>query len=271
MSTSRLLDQPTRPHEVSDDLESFFWVLLYQVVKCRNSIGLRLEGQMRDVFDQQSEMDHNGDVTGGRGKLYCLRDWELSKRTVRSLVKTPCRKIIEELRAIFRDFYLFVGSESNLSEDSDSDVSSTDEDERVRQTNQVREATKKLRSSEWILEMISRHLSSEWDVGDDGSLHKTVLRPDSAASRSRRKRKAEDSDEEETSSKKRREGRLPPPSPSTESSRDTDSSQGTHSHSRTRSGTSLGSSRSATRVSTRSQSLRSYSRSDKATFTRSRR
>ncbi|KAI0276122.1 kinase-like domain-containing protein, partial [Russula aff. rugulosa BPL654] len=27
MSTSRLLDQPTRPHEVSDDLESFFWVL----------------------------------------------------------------------------------------------------------------------------------------------------------------------------------------------------------------------------------------------------
>jgi hypothetical protein len=116
------------------------------------------------------------------------------------------------------------------------------------------------------LEMISRHLSSEWDVDDDGSLHKTMLRPDSAASRDRRKRKAEDGNEEMTDHK-RRIGRLPPPS--TEPSRDSLWSQGTYSHPHTPSGTLLGSSsHSATRVSTRSESLPSYSCSSKATSTR---
>ncbi|KAF8502581.1 hypothetical protein F5888DRAFT_1103862 [Russula emetica] len=268
ISTSRLLDPSTRPHEVSDDLESFFWVLLYQVVKCRNSKGLGLEEQMRDVFDQHTEMDHNGIVTGGRGKILCLLDRELDETIVRMLVKTPCRRIIEELRALFRDFYAFAKVAPNLSEDIDSDGSSADEDEReqyvrVQKTTQVQGATKKLCSSEWILEMITGHLSSKWDVDDDGSLRKTVLRPDSAASRDRRKRKAGDRNEENMTFNKRRKGRLPPPS--TEPPRDTLWSQGTHPPSLTRSGTLFGSSsHSATRVSTRSQSLRSHSRSSKA-------
>jgi hypothetical protein len=154
-------------------------VLLYQVAKCRNSKGLSLEEQMRNVFDQRSEMDYNGNVTGGTGKLMCLHRIELGGKIVRNLVKTPCRKIIEELRALFLDFYLFASVGPNIS--SDSDDSSTDEDEwrqdlRVQKATQVQEATKKLSSSEWILEMISRHLSSEWDVDDDGSLHKTSVR-----------------------------------------------------------------------------------------------
>ena len=148
---------------------------------------------MRNVFDQQSEMDRNGDVTGGIGKLFCLRDSQLCKGLVQRLVKTPCGNVIEELRALFRDFYLF-DSEDNIL-DSDSDSSSTDEDDlQARNDSRVQEATKKLRSSKWILEMISRHLSSEWDVDDDGSLRKTVLRADRAA---RRSRGAKDSNEEE--------------------------------------------------------------------------
>src|SRR6202008_4431855 len=120
----------------------------------------------------------------------------------------------------------------------------------------VREAAKNLRSSEWILAMINGDLSSDWDVDDDGSLHKTVLRPDSAVSKSRRKRKAEDGDEEKMTKAQRRRGRLPPRS--IEPSRDTIFTQGTHppSYSRT-SRTLLGSSSrsGATRVSTRSQPL----------------
>jgi hypothetical protein len=69
MSTSVYL---THRLEVWDDLEPFFLVLLYQVVKCRNSKGLGLEGQMRNVFDQQTEMDYNGTVAGGKGMLFCL-------------------------------------------------------------------------------------------------------------------------------------------------------------------------------------------------------
>jgi hypothetical protein len=253
ISISRLLNPSTRPHEVSDDLESFFWVLLYEVVKCRNSKRLSLIEQMQDVFDQHTEMDHNGVVTGGDGKLFCLRNGKLGKKTVQKLVKTPCRNIIEELRDLFRDFYFFAEMEPNRSEDFDPDGSSADEDEqhqdlRVQEATEVQEATKKLGSSEWILEMISRHLSSEWDVDDDGSLHKTVLRLDSAASRVRRKRKAEDRNEGNMTYNKRRLGRLPPPS--TEPSRDTLWSQGTPPHPHTPSGTLLGSSsHSATRVS----------------------
>ena len=247
-------------------------MLLYLVVKCRNLKGLNLEEQMRDVFDHHTEMDHNGVVTGGRGKLLCLRNGELGEKTVWKLVKTPCRNIIEELRDLFCDYYLFAELEPEDSEDGDFPVH---EDERLQGSRnhksiRVRQATKKLSSSEWILEIINRYLSFKWDMDDDGSLQKTTLRPDSAASRDRRKRKAEGKNEDKMSFNKRRKGRLPPPS--IEPLRDTLWTQGTHSRSHantpTPSETLLGSlSHSATRVSTRSQSLRSYSRSNKATST----
>ena len=235
---------------MSDDLESFFWVLLYLVVKCRNITGGDLSENMKDVFDQHTDMDHNGNVTGGDGKVVFLHNGKFDKTTMQTLVKTPCRKIIEKLRSIFRDANYFV-------EGADDD----DSDDLVFETKR-QEAMEKLSSSGWILEMIDEHLSSKWDVDDDGSLHKTVLRPDSAASRDRRKRKAEDSNEEKMTNHQRRRGRLP--LRSTAPSRDTVWSQGTHSHSHSRSGTLLGSSSgSATRVTTRSQSLRSYSRGSK--------
>lgn len=125
----------------------------------------------------------------------------------------------------------------------------------------------KISSSKWMLEMISSHLASKWDVEVDG---KTMLRQDLSASGDSRKRKAEGRNEENMTFNNRRKGRLPPSS--TEPSRDTFWTQGTHSQSLTRSGTLLeSSSLSATRVSTRSQSLcsylGSYSRSSKATST----
>ena len=251
ISISRLSDSSTRPHQVSDDLESFFWVLLYLVVKCRNITGEDLSEKMKDVFDQHTDMDRNGNVTGGEGKLLFLHGKKFDKTMIRALVYTPCRNIIEKLRSLFRHVNYSV-------ERADDD----DDDDLVFEIKR-REATEKLSSSEWILEMINEHLSSEWDVDDDGSLHKSVLRPDSAASRNRRKRKAEDINEENMTFNDRRKGQLP--LRSTAPSRDTVWSQGTHSHSHSRSGTLLGSSsRSATRVSTRCQSLRSYSRGSKA-------
>jgi hypothetical protein len=251
ISISRLRDPSTGPHQVSDDLESFFWVLLYLVVKCRNITGEDLSENMKGVFDQHTDMDRNGNVTGGKGKLLCLHNEDFDKTMIRTLVDTPCRKIIEKLRSLFRDVnYSFKGADDD------------DSDDLVFQTKR-QEATEKLASSEWILEMINEHLSSEWDVDDDGSLHKTVLRPDSAASRNRRKRKAEDINEEKMTFNQRRRGPLP--LRSTASTRNTVWSQGTHSHPHSRSGTLLGSSSRATHVSTRSQSLRSYSLNSKAT------
>jgi hypothetical protein len=206
---------------------------------------------MRNVFDQHTDMDRNGNVTGGKGKLLFLHNEEFDKTMIRTLVNTPCRKIIEKLRSLFRDNYFVEGADDS---DSDDPVFET----------KRQKATGKLSSSEWILEMINEHLSSKWDMDDDGSLHKTELRPDSAASRNRRKRKVEDSNDEKMTFNRRRKGRLPLCSPAP--SKDTVWSRGTHPYSHSRSGTLLGSSsRSATRVSTRSQSLRSYSRGSKAT------
>ena len=247
---------------MSDDLESFFWVLLYLFVNCRNTTGEDLSEDMKDVFDQHTDMDRNGNVTGGKGKLFCLRDGELNSSVIYDLVKTPCGDIIEDLRTLFHDYYLYIPAHKiRISNGRLVHEAKRERDPRVR------EATKNLSSSEWILEMINGHLSSEWDVDDDGSLHKTVLRPDSAASRNRRKRKAEDINEEKMTFNQRRRGPLPVHS--TASSRNTVWSQGTHSHSHSRSGTLLeSSSRSATRVSARSQSLRSYSLSSKAAYGR---
>jgi len=178
---------------------------------------------MQSVFDQHTEMDHDGIVTGGKGKLLCFNNWELNKKTVWNLVKTPCWKIIEELRALFRDYYLFVDVAPNLLEDPVADGSSTDEDER-KQGLRVQEATKKLSSSEWILET---------GIAESG--------------------KAEDRNEEMVTYTKRRRGRLPPRS--TGPSRDSLRSQGTYSHPHTRVGSLLGSSsHSATRISTGSLS-----------------
>jgi hypothetical protein len=162
------------------------------------------------------------------------------------------------LRTLFHDHYLYIPAhETRISNARLAYEAKRERDPRVR------EAAKNLSSSEWILEMINGHLSSKWDVDDDASLQKTVLRPDSAASRDRRKRKAEESNEEKMTHAQRRRGRIPPRS--TQPSRDTVWSQGTYSHSHSRSGTLLGSSsRSATRVSTRSQSLRSHSHGSKA-------
>ena len=116
--------------------------------------------------------------------------------------------------------------------------------------------------------MIGRHLSSKWDVDDDGSLHKTMVRPDSAASRARRKRKAENKNEEKTTFAKRCKGRIPPRS--TGPSRDTLWSQGSHEPSHTQSGTLLeSSSLSPTRLDSESI-FSSYPHSNKATSSRGR-
>ena len=155
---------------------------------------------MKDVFDQHNDMDDNGNVTGGDGKLLCLQNWKLNKTMVRTLVNTPCRNIIEKLRKLFRDVNQY--ADRGDGSDSDDSVSET----------KRQEATGKLNSSEWILAMINEYLSIEWDVDHDGSLHKTVLCLDSAAGRIRRKRKALDGNEDKMTAQRRR-GRLPPRTP----------------------------------------------------------
>ena len=207
ISIARLRDPSSRPHEVSDDLESFFWVLLYLVVKCRNARGINLAIQMQEVFDQHTNIDSTGMVTGGVEKLACVRNAKFDRTIVRALVQTPCKGIIEDFRALFCDFYLHLPS---VPDDSLGLFYEADREDDP----QVKEACKKLSSSRWVLDMINGHLACQWNVDDDGSLHTTILHPDSVASRDLLKRKARDSqDDVEENFNRRRKGRFPPLTP----------------------------------------------------------
>ena len=161
---------------------------------------------MQYVFDQHTDLDRDGIVRGGSGKLICLRGFYLDPPDIHELVQTPCRAILEELRSLFHDFYLHVSARTDLSPDTQLMVTAERE-----QDPRVREAVERLRSSEWVLSIISRHLASRWDVVDDGSQHNTELRPDLSANRQRRKRKAADTGDGMTFNQ-RRKGRLPPSS-----------------------------------------------------------
>jgi hypothetical protein len=177
------------------------------VAKCRNARALNLVEQMRHVFDHHTDMDRTGMITGGDGKLACVRDVRLDEPIVSALVQTPCKGIIEDFRALFRDFYRAIPTLTDVSLGSSSEAD-REEDPRVKA------AREKLSSSRWVLDMMDGHLSCQWNVDDDGSLHTTVLHPNSVASRDRRKRKAPDSkDDGYENFNQRRKGRLPPLTP----------------------------------------------------------
>lgn len=205
ISIARLVEPRFRPHELSDDLESFFWVLLYQIAKCRNAHNINLSNDMQEVFDQHTDLDPDGIIRGGSGKIICLGGYYLGSIDVEGLVSTPCKDIIEELRSLFRDLYLHVPSRPVMNSQVQSRIETRRElDPRVK------DAREKLCSSAWVLAVINGHLASRWDV-DDGSLYKTRIRPVPSASRKRQKRKAADSDDG-VAFNQRRKGRLPPSS-----------------------------------------------------------
>jgi hypothetical protein len=74
ISITGSLDPWSWPHRVSDDLESFFWVLLYQVCRYRSRWTDALKGVVRTVFDSHVTDSSNGVTTGGLWKLSCVND-----------------------------------------------------------------------------------------------------------------------------------------------------------------------------------------------------
>jgi len=204
ISITRLLDPWSRPHEVSDDLESFFWVLMYEILRYRNVTTMDLGELMRQVFDHHSEPDAAGIVRGGEGKLNCVAGTKVSSLLIRNLVKTPCRMILEEMRSLFGDFYRHIESgdvfshlQSNIEEVRDQDP-------------RVQDALEKLKTPDAFLAIMEKHLASEWDIDDDGSIDVTEPQRDPSDSRNRRKRKADESGNEEENWHVRRIGRYPP-------------------------------------------------------------
>jgi hypothetical protein len=206
ISIARLLDPWSRPHGISDDLESFFWVLMYEVVRYTNTAS-DLKDATQEVFDYHSEPDREGIVKGGRGKLACVKDSALSSGVINLLVKTPCREIIEEMRSLFYDFHLM--EDASLTKSQRLCIEA--ERKRVPRFNVARE---KLQTSDAFLAIFERQLGFEWDINDDGSQNPIETQEDQeqSASRNRRKRKADESDIEGSGNMHiLRIGRMPPP------------------------------------------------------------
>jgi hypothetical protein len=162
---------------------------------------------MADVFDQY-ESKKIGRSRGGKGKLAVLGGTELTTSTILNLTfRTPCSAILEELRALFHDFYCFVSYRAPTEPEV------VERYQKLRETDpRVQEARGKLQSSEAFLAILEKHLNSAWDVDDDGSLDLSEPLLDPSASRNRRKREAGDSDDGGRNIHVRRRGLMPPKS-----------------------------------------------------------
>lgn len=186
ISVARLLDPWSTPHQISDDLESFFWVLLYQIVQGRDREKM-FRQEMADVFDQYESKKHNRS-RGGKGKLNVLGGTALSFGVIMGpTFGTPCSAMTEELRALFKDFYIHVAYQKLSHPEVNAMLAKL-----VEEDPRVQKARKKLQSSDAVLAILERHLNSGWDVNDDGSLNTSDPLRDHSASRNRRKRPASD-------------------------------------------------------------------------------
>jgi len=178
-------------------MESFFWVLLYQIAKYRKTpAGLHFSSEIKRVFHQYPGSDSDDyHVGGSEGKMRCLKNYELEPVVIKLLVGTPCRNIIEDLRDLFRNFYGYPPPGRYLCPEERASAEASKE-----QNPLVLAAREKLRSSEWILGVINGHLAAEWNVDDDGSLRNVTRPPDPVppADENPRKRKASGCNEGET-------------------------------------------------------------------------
>jgi len=187
-----LRDPWLQAHEISDDLESFFWVLIYEIVRYRAKKTKTIENHMHEVFDQHFEADGAGMVKGGDGKLFFFLGGGglLSPSFIKATVETPCHAIIEEMRSLLCDLYLYI-------EAGDNPVSQSDIEEKRRADPQIDCAHERLQTSDAFLAIMKKHLGSEWDIDDDGSLDLIEPQSDPSASRNCWKHKADDSGDEE--------------------------------------------------------------------------
>ncbi|KAI0064454.1 hypothetical protein BV25DRAFT_1800059 [Artomyces pyxidatus] len=104
MSAARLKDPQARRHELPDDLESFLWVLTYDLFRHRPILPSTIELNVKEIFHQQS-MCSDGLARGGDGKILFLLGVKLSRRAIEAHYPPPCAALIQDLRSLFLPLY----------------------------------------------------------------------------------------------------------------------------------------------------------------------
>jgi serine/threonine protein kinase len=113
-SIARIKEPWLRPHAVSDDLESFFWVLMYEIVRYRDY------RDCKPLFSEEHIQQVFGRPTGYfdkpyKEKLQCVFDYTFNSFIIKCLVETPCLEIIEEMRSLFGGLYGNPSMDTNTS------------------------------------------------------------------------------------------------------------------------------------------------------------
>jgi hypothetical protein len=182
-------------------------VLLYEIIRYRDCELLFSEEHIQSIFGRPTGYFDSPD----NGKIECLVDTGFHRILLKMLVKTPCRKIIADMRSLIVGLYI---SKDYMGQSSD--------EEDPGRGPPVSDARENLRTSDAFLAILEKHLGTKWEIDDDGSLDRPELQPDGTASRKRLKRKAGDrSDSSEENINVRRRGRLPPSTEESDSDEDT--------------------------------------------------
>ena len=124
--SAAILQNPTKPTQLQDDLESFFYVLLYIAVRYMKHNFGNVSQFMNDYFDK---VDHNpdGTVTGGNGKFSSIylgsilfKEEVLVIHPKIPLGGHPLNAIIKKILTCLKAYYSVNNSQStapNLAED----------------------------------------------------------------------------------------------------------------------------------------------------------
>jgi len=146
MST-RLLTTPGKVHELCDDLESLWFVLLFEslhFVKHNEPADIRMD----QLFDQSHVNPKTGAHTGGLGKHFMYISRGLSELEFAS---KPLTILVQQIFSLFRSLIMY----------------HTDEEARVTPSDSVKNDVGKLQSCEEIERLFDEALDSgEWVKGD---------------------------------------------------------------------------------------------------------
>ncbi|TFY74279.1 hypothetical protein EWM64_g9734 [Hericium alpestre] len=103
---AEILMEPRTPHKLRHDLESFFYVLLYHVLRyCRNPLPT-LESDMEKVFDSSRWNEQLGTDTGGADKRGVFLGTTFRGKELYPRLRPPIAQLIHQFRSQFWMIYV---------------------------------------------------------------------------------------------------------------------------------------------------------------------
>ena len=152
--SSYLLDDPSKRHEIHDDLESCFWVLLKVSLHYFRHEGANFS---LDMFNEYVASRNNIPATGGNQKAVFLWGSKLASATWNCI---PLNDLLHDLSRIFKRYLKAFNAYTSPDDDSDEDVE--------RAEKRFRQRYEDLEQVDIILDCFDRALASDqWPAGHD--------------------------------------------------------------------------------------------------------